>query len=256
MKLTHLDMVQNILSRLDGDEVNSYSDTTESKQVSEILRTTYFNIITRANLPEHSQTFQLTPSGDADYPTIMYRPDNVAKIEWIKYDIDDGTASFDGPAYEYVTILPYQQFLTMINKFDPGEDNVGSFILNDITYYFKNDLRPCYCTILNDSILIFDSYNTDVDSTLQNSKTLCYGRIIPTYTLDDDFIPDLDDQQFPLLLNEATAVAFVDLKQAQNPKAEQEARRQWRTLQRDKRLAEKLSSFDQLPDFGRRGGWW
>ncbi len=52
-----------------------------------------------------------------------------------------------------------------------------------------------------------------MDTTLQTSKTLCYGQIIPTFTLEDSFIPDLDDTQFPLLLNEAKAIAFVELKQ-------------------------------------------
>jgi hypothetical protein len=53
-------------------------------------------------------------------------------------------------------------------------------------------------------------------------------------------------------LNEATAVAFVDLKQQANPKAEQESRRQWISLQRTKMLAKVPTPFDALPHFGRR----
>jgi len=70
--------------------------------------------------------------------------------------------------------------------------------------------------------------------------------------MGDTFIPELDDQQFPLLLNEAKSLAFFELKQTPHTKAEQEARRQWTSLQRDKSVDDKPSSFDALPNFGRR----
>lgn len=248
MKLTLLDLTQNILSSLSSDEVNSINDTTESRQVVEIIRTVYFNMIARAKLPEHLQLFQLTASGDPDFPTLMYRPDNVSKIDWIKYDIH--TTSEPDLSYAYVTILPLQQFLDMTNQFDPDDSDVESFILDDITYYYTNDDRPNFCAVVKDYQIVFDSYDATVDGTLQESKTMCYGQIVPTFTLADSFTPDLDNQQFPLLLNEAKSLAFFELKQAPHEKAEQEARRQWRHLQKEKELV-KPNGFNALPKYGR-----
>ena len=40
-KMTLLAMVQDILNDMDGDEVNSISDTVEAEQVAQIIKTTY-----------------------------------------------------------------------------------------------------------------------------------------------------------------------------------------------------------------------
>jgi hypothetical protein len=230
MKYTLLELTQNILSRLDSDEIDSIGDTTEAMQIARIIRNTYFNILTRANLPEHKKLIQLTASGDSLKPVLMTRPDNVTRIEWIKYNKRLVTDTVD--RFDYVTILPLQQFLEITDALNTSQTNVASMTLNNFTFLYTNNLAPSFCTILDDYYVVFDSYDSAVESTLQTSKTKCHAHTMPTFNLIDTTIPDLDDQQFPLLLNEATSVAFVDLKQMPNEKAEQESRRQWRTLQR------------------------
>lgn len=123
-------------------------------------------------------------------------------------------------------------------------------VLNDITFYYKNDQRPHICTVIQDYYVIFDAYDSAVDSTLQESKTLVKAQVNPAFTLSDVFVPNLDDQQFPLLLNEAKALAFFEIKQQPHQKAEQEARRQWIHSQKEKDL-HTTPGFDQLPKFGR-----
>jgi hypothetical protein len=235
---------------MDSDEVNSFSDTSESRQVANIIRQTYFNIMARANLPEHKNLFQLVASGDADSPVLMTKPEHVSRIEWIKYNkftSDDD----EEPNFQYVTILPLQQFLDLMHQVDTTASTVDTMTLNDHSFSFRNDIGPCYCTIIDDYYVVFDSYDEDVDTTLQSSKTLCYGQFIPTFTMEDDFIPDMDEQQFPLLLNEAKSLAFYELKQQGHEMAMQESRRQWRTMQRTKDLV-KPSPLDQFADFGRK----
>lgn len=284
MKLTVLQMVQNILSRLNSDEVNSIGDTTESMQVATILQTTYFNLVSRAGLPDQMQLFQLTPSNDSTKPVLMFKPANVDKIEWLKYldtnpndsqqvdqfgsfahdlnldiegsaDNDDAAVS-PSPFYKYVTLLPVQQFLDMVNDFNLQDSNVKSFQFKEgpssFTFYYKNDRQPNYCTVIENFYFIFDSFDNTQDSTLQASKTMCSGQTIPVFTLTDNFIPDLDDYQFPLLLSEATSLAFFELKQILHQKAEQENKRQWSQVQKNKSIDDRPSYFDQLPDFGRR----
>lgn len=283
MRLTNLQYVQSILSSLSSDEVNSVSDTPESLQVLEIVKQTYFNIIARTAPPEHKQLLQLDPSLDLSCPVLMYIPDGIKHIEWIKYynsntspntgnqpgfqhdlNVDitsSSTIAVTAPGYEYVTLLPVQQFIDMVNSLNPNEANVEQFTFTNnnngypgtFTFSYRNDKQPQFCTIVSDYYVIFDGYDSTVDDTLQNSKTMVYGEVIPAWRNDDDFIPELDEGQVPLLLNEAKSLAFFELKQMVHTKSEQEARRQWSSVQRNKAKANVPSYFDQLPDFGRRG---
>jgi len=274
MKLTNLQMTQSILSSLGADEVNSVSDSPESLQVLEIIRQSYFNIIDKLDLPETWQLVQLQPSLDIDAPVLMYVPSGVAKIDWIKYfntnvfsdstggghdinvDIisDPDVGTMTTPGYEYVTILPIRQFIDMTNGFNPSETDVFSFTLNNkYTFYYKSGKQPQYCTILSNNYVIFDSFDSSQDSTLQASKSMAFGQIKPTWSNTDEFIPDLNDEQFPLLLNEAKSLAFFELKQTPHPLAEREIKRGRSAVQRDKAVHESPSYFDALPNFGRRG---
>lgn len=286
MKMTNLEMVQDILSNLSSDEINSVSDTAESLQVLTILKQCYYNVITRGDLVSHEQLFQLNPSLSVTEPTLMFVPDGVGKIKYIRYfntnpsgngttdqdedeqanafqDITNDSVGLATPFYQYVTMLPIEQFLEMTNEFDPSEDNVESFIFQDtsnnypgsFTFYYKTDAQPSYCCILSNYYVIFDSFDNTQDSTLQANKTQCFGQVIPVFQMVDTFTPDLDSKQFQLLLNEAKSLAFYELKQQPHAKAEQEAKRQWTSLQRTKSMNDVPSSFDQTPNFGRRSGY-
>lgn len=282
MKMTLLAMTQDVLSELTSDEVNSISDTTESMQVATMIRNKYNDVITRSGLTRHNQLFQLDPSGDSTEPVLMTVPTNISDIQWIKYfdsnvtddenttgehdinlDITDGSDSSSGasPSYKYVTILPVQQFLDMTNRFNTSDDNVDTFTFNDtsnsinytFTFNYKDDRQPQYCTVISNNYVIFDSFDNTQDTTLQASKVLGFGSVLPNFTMTDSFIPDLDEEQFPLLLNEAKAWAFFVLKQTPHVKAEQESKRQWSMIQRNKSIAHKPSDFNRSPDFGRTG---
>lgn len=283
MKQTLLQLTQSILSGLSSDEVNSISDSTESLQVAEIIRQTYFNMMSRVSIPEHEQLIQLDPSLSADVPVLMYIPEGISNICWLKYynsNVLDQTNGDDQehdtntdivpsendttppiPGYEYVTILPITQFIDMVNSFNNTESNVETFTFNDTsnsyntayTFYFKNDSQPSFCTILSNYYVIFDSFDNTQDSTLQASKTMALGEIRPFFSMVDTFIPNLKDEQFPLLLNEAKSLAYFELKQMVHQKAEQEAKRGWTSIQRDKAVIDRPTDFDALPNFGRNG---
>jgi len=251
MKLTLLDYTQNILSALSSDEVNSISDSSESLQVAEIVRTTFFNIIARAGLPEQKKLFQLESSGSVIQPNLMLVPEGIRSIEWLKYF----DASSQTLMYKYVTILPIQQFVDYVNGYNTADANVDvlNFTTDSKTFLFnyRDDKTPQFCTIISDFYVIFDSFDQTLDSTLQASKTECFGSAAPIWLMEDSFIPNIDEEQVPLLLNEAKSLAYFELKQTPHVKAEQEAKRQWSSLQRDKSIDNKPSYFDQLPNYGR-----
>lgn len=253
MKRTLLDLTQNILNSLSSDEVNSISDTTESLQVAEIIKTVYFNIVARSDLTLQEELFQLTASGNVLKPTLMTVPSNISEIDWIKYS----NTSVTPTEYDYVTVLAVQEFIDMVDKFNPTDTTVGSMsVVFDgptFTFQYKNNKQPQFCTVIENAYVIFDSYDVAKESTLQTSKTRCWGQVLPTWSNIDSYVPELDDNQFPLLLNEAKSLAFFELKQQPHSKAEQESKRQWGALQRTKALSHKPTYFDALPNFGRTG---
>lgn len=255
MKLTLLEMTQLILSDMNGAEVNSISDNTESLQVANAIKETYIDIISRADLPEHFSFFEVEASGDASLPCVMYLPSTVLKIDYLKYDKDDGTSSYRTPQYEKINFLDFDTFVDRMYSLDPDESTVDSGTLtissDTIPLIWENDKAPDYYTTYDDYTLIFDSYNSDVDATLQKNKTVCYGQKEPTFTLSDSFTPDLDSKQFSLLLQESKAQAFADLKQVTNSKAENRARKGWINMQRSK-VAFPVNYYDEYPNYGRK----
>ncbi len=134
-----------------------------------------------------------------------------------------------------------------------SETFVDSLTLNGQTFLFRNDKMPSFCTILQDTTFIFDSYINTLESTLQENNILCFGRLVPSFDINSDSaIPALDEEQFPLLLNEAKSMAFIELKQVPNAQAERESRRQWSILQKNKHTTRRPNYFDELPSFGRK----
>src|SRR5215475_10988464 len=82
---TLLSMVQNILSAMSSDEVNSIGDTVESMQVAQILQNKYYDIVARGDLRLDEQLIQLVPSDTTAAPVLMYLPAGTSRIDWMQY---------------------------------------------------------------------------------------------------------------------------------------------------------------------------
>jgi hypothetical protein len=159
------------------------------------------------------------------------------------------------PGYRYVTLLSNDEFLDTVNKFDLTQVNVQQYNFtqggNNFTFRYMNDRQPSWATVISNFYVLFDSLDTTQDSTLQASKTMVMGQVVPPFKLQDNFIPPLNDQEFPLLLNESKALAFFELKQMPHALADRELKRQWSVTQKMKSIDNKPSYFDQLPNYGR-----
>lgn len=213
-KMTLLDMTQNILSALDSDSVNSIDDTVESVQVAEIIKETFFDIISQREWSFLFQLGTLTAYSDTSNPTKMKIPDTWNKIKWIKYNKKE---------IEYLTPHDFTDLL--------HSRTVVTGITNSAGYGINKD--PSYWTSYNDTDIIFDSINLTVESTLQASKTVVYGVVAPTWTHVDNFIPNIPEKFFPTLLADAKSQAFVNLKQQANNREERKAQRGRMTMRNE-----------------------
>lgn len=257
MKYTLLELVQDILSSMDSDEVTSIDDTVESQQVAKVVRTAYFDLIQRAKLPEHYDLIQLDETSAAS-PIVMSVPATVAEVGMVKY-YDESLDPATWEPVEYVTLATFLDRMDSYTDLTATNIDTISYAVpagDSFTFVYRNDKQPEYYTTLSDSILIFDSLDTDVETYLRSSKTRAQARMQITWAMTDGFTPDLDEPQFALLLAEAKSLAWAELKQSPHAKAEQSAKRGWNQLQKSKHATETLSDFDQLPCFGRKGSYY
>lgn len=245
---TLLEMTQDILSSMDSDEVNSITDSVEALQVATLIRETYFNIIDGKDWPWLNELFQLTASTDAAKPTHMQLPSNIIDLQLVKYNTRTSTDTFD--KFLKIAYKTPEEFLIISANRNSSLSNIlvvtdfGGSSINVFT-----DKAPQYYTSFDDNYIVFDSYDSSVDTTLQTVKTQCFGKRYPTFTMSDSFIADMPVQMFSYFYNEAKAVCFADLKQATNRKAEQNSISQRRRMSQQ---AWKVAGGITYPDYGRK----
>lgn len=255
MKMNLLRCTQLILSAMDSDEINSINDTTEAQQVVDVLETTYYHIASEVDFPDHWDFFELQPSNDVTRPTLMYRPENVGKIEYIKYDVTpDGS---DERQFREIKPMKRETFLRRMDKLDTGLAEIYeyNFLSDTGTFPIRgyNDKDPDYYMVTNDRALIFDNYDSSKENTLVGNKTWCYGNLIPTFERSDTFVPELEPKQFTLFFNESLSTSFEWVKQMPSAKAEQRARRSWNMSGRKKPMTPGGEIYHNYTyNFGRR----
>ena len=247
MKMSLIELVTDILNDMDSDEVNSIDDTVEATQVAQIVKTTYFAMMSNRNWPHTRQAIQILPSGDNELPTHMKVQEDVKELCFINYNkIKDGETR---KLYKPIRYLQPDDFLRVTNR--RNNDNSDIDVIIDPTgveLLIKNDTAPTYYTSFDDEALVFDSYDILVDSTLQQSKIQAQAYVVPVWVHLDDAIPNLPDDAFTALLEESKSKAMFKLKQVTDVKAEQEANRQQRWLARNSR---RVNGGIRYPDYGR-----
>lgn len=228
-KYTLLEMVQKILSDMDAEPVNAIGDTTESDQIASIIEDTFYAMVVNRLIPEHQGLLKLTSLSDSNFPTHFKYPDNVNNVSKIWYD-----TSTDG-SFKYSTIKwkDPMDFLEMVDNNQSDYDSVEDKLAGT-TLRIRNNKQPEYYTSFDDLHIVMDSYDSTVDSTLSSAKSRAYGVTIPTFSLSDSFVPDIDEHLFPALLAESKSVCFSLLAGGADQKIEQQARRQKSYLQNDK----------------------
>lgn len=246
-KMTLLEMTQNILSAMNSDEVNSISDTVESLQVAEEIRTTYNELYSNRDIAEFQSLITLEHTGDPARPNTLQLPAGVSRLKWIKY-LDYRN---NNPNYNFIEYLEPEEFIQRV--VEPGPSNYRTYTevpllsTSPITFTIATDKCPDYYTVFDgEDTLLFDSFDVLYESHLTGSNSLAWGYLEPVFELSDTFVPVLDDHLFPHFLAEAKSACFINIKEVANSKEEQRARRQLVRSQfrTDKTNAQRKGVFD------------
>ena len=247
--MTLLEMTQDILSDLDSDNVDDISDTIESEQVAQIIKTSYYNLIDGKDWPQLKKFIRLEAATDAR-PTHMKMPDSAIDIEWVKYNTKKAADTYD--KYVDVTYKTPKDFVDLIAVRKSDDATVDVVIdATGVTLNIKNDVAPTFYTSFDDEYLIFDSYDSAIDTTnMQQSKSQCFGKVQPTWSTTNTFVPDLPSQAFSYLLADSKTACFVILKQSENPIAAAQSQIQRRRMSQE---AFRVSNGIAFGDYGRKG---
>lgn len=247
MKMSLLEMVQDILSDMDADEVNGLDDTIEAQQVAQTIKTCYYEMLGNRNWPHTRKLVQLDAAGSLSKPNYLKLPDNLKEMVTFSYDV--GTLA--EPRFIELKYKEPDAFLRYISSRNNSRGNL--VVVSDYSgtkLNIFNDADPQYWTSFDDTYLVTDSYNSSVDDTLKKAKTQCIAYLTPVWVRTNEAIPDLPIDAFPALLEEAKSTASLNIRQMANQKAEQKANRQQRWLSRKAWRAEGGVKYE---DFGRKG---
>lgn len=251
-KMTLLEMVQNIASAIEADEVNSISDTVDSYQIAREIQTAYFELLVRLKVPSKRGLILLDGLADTLHPNYLKLPDGVRQVDWFKYDWR--TNGIVGEYTDVFYITPEDFVIRMVGNagLQPALPYTTVSDFSNAQLTVLNTQNPQYWTTFDNKYLVTDGYNVALDTTLQNSKSLCWGEYDTAFTFSDGYYPDLDADLFPLLLAESKSSCFANIKQQPSPKDEQRANRQYVAASSSLWRFNQRKPYDRTPDFGRR----
>lgn len=250
MKMTLLEMVQDILSDMSGDYANSIGDTEESLQVAQIIKSTYNEMMSRREWPHLKKVASLQSYSDSRYPVFLIVPEDLRRLEWITYS--QKTVDSLNAAPSEVKYLEPGKFVQYTNSRNVENDSVEVITTPDnIPLRILNNHPPTYWTSFDDKIVVMDSYDKLVEDTLQGINTQSEYLVYPIWKDVDNFVPNIPAHLFPALLAEAKSTCFLVIKKMANEKAEQQSVRQQRSLSMN---GWRLAGGIRYPNYGRPRG--
>lgn len=243
-KYTVLEMTQTILEKMDSDEINSIFDTPESIAVAGEVRDTYWSWLAGLEDRQRKELIRLESLGDDQFFNQLKVPDNVVVAETVRYKID----------HEWHTIPYVDPKVFLENSYNRSshytEVRAGKGNRAASLRVGTNEDPSCYTTFDND-IFIFDSVNTNIENTLQESKSGCWASVFPEFRLEDTFVPELRVDEFPGFLNDAIAACFIHFKGVSNSKSEKRARDQMVRSQNNRKRGRNRNVADYIENRGR-----
>jgi len=206
MKRTLLQVTQEYLDATSGFYVDSIFDTDESQQVAKIAERVYYRMVQEYdNLLFTMKEMTLDSASDPDRPNYMLLPQDIQKIQESKiyYNVSRDPLKLD---YRLVQYLPPIDFLdkalhssTSTSIIVEGFDH--SFMAVQTTQF------PTYCTSFDNKYVVFDSFHSDYDTSLQSSKSKIVVSGEEVFLQEDDFIipvpSHLSEAYLDMFLNEA-----------------------------------------------------
>lgn len=237
-RLTLLQIVQNVLSSMEADNVNSISDTVESAAIARTAEETYYEMMSQGDWPHLVKTDQLLSVSDNSKPNYLEIPTEFQDIRSLFYNTKE------------LKFMEPIEFIKFTNERNLSTAEVVEVIgFNNVKFKVLNNAEPTYFTLLQDKYVLTDSFDSSVESTLRGENSTVTASVLPAWQATDTFVPDLTDQMFPTYLALVKRAAFLYFRREVSNKDERQALAGMGRLRRD---VHKLFRKETVIDYGRK----
>ena len=229
MKKTLLEITIDVLNAIDGDEINSISDTVEALQIAGDIQTVYYDIIGRKDWQFLRALRPLGSVSDASKPTHLLVPEHTSKMEVLKYNkrkVVDGRNYYKEIYFKYP-----DEFLTYVNSRDNTASNYEEVTdVNGVKFTIRTDIHPSFFTSFDDKYIVMDSYDSSIEDTLQGQHTQALLFTHPVWEVKDTFVPEFPAEMFAMFIAECMTYAIAKKDDQLIQKTQQTATRHQRHL--------------------------
>lgn len=249
MERTLLYTVQRVLEKLNLDPVNSINDTEDALLISREAESTFFDLMTRAEWKDKVDLIEVNSVSDVNNPTALELDSEVHTIKSLRYDAT--TSEDTHKIFKEIVWLEPEEFLERSYRLNSSTDEVTEASYNNIPLLIVNNRMPQYYTSFDNKTLILDAHDSDTESTLIGSKTICYGEKVPSWSQDDTFVIPVQDSLYPLFLSMLASACSIYMNSEVN---QEDERRQARGISRMRR-EQIRTEMEYFPKFkyGRKG---
>ena len=210
MKRTLLQVVQQYMDTTSGLYVDSIFDTDESQQVASVAERVYYKMVQEfPNLLFTMKERTLDSLSDTARPNYMLLPTDIQKVQESKIYYNVSTTG--GLSYKEITYVPPLTFIQM-NQGDLNADSILVEGFDENKMVVKTNEFPSYCTSFDNKYVVFNSYNSNYDTTLQSSKSKIVASGEEVFFQEDDFVipvpSHLSEAYLDMFLNEALTLIY------------------------------------------------
>ena len=214
-KYTLLEIVTSVLDSMGGDQISTIEGSAvpeEALQIISVAKDLYFFMATDQEWKHLKVTKQLTALADITHPSHMQFPSGLESVEVVKYDVREAVA--DQLQFQEIDFIEDpSQFLFKLHSRDSTETTIDTITdFGGATLLIKNDSAPSFWTTFDDDYVVFDAYDSNLETSLVAAKSVVVGVTEPTWTETDAFVPNMPGKMFPTYLETLKAICHEDIQ--------------------------------------------
>lgn len=218
MKLTLLSVVQSYLNRVSDFYVNSIFDTESAQQAATIAEEVYYSLTQKFRDWEFTTELStLEGVGDVARPNYLKLPDGLQRLHGctLSYNNITDDRAVDYKAVEY---LEPHMFLSKMEQRSDKADNTQ--IVEDFggtKFVIYNNVYPKYWTSFDGVYVAFDSYHSEFEDTLQESKSRAMYNKEDVFLQQDAFVIPIPEHMSELYRDMVIVECYEHLMQQNAP---------------------------------------